>query len=144
MSLLSLLAIGLGPADPIEIAWTLVASVGFLVQAWLLRDSYLTWTAVSTVESSNGRRRIARGHLRSGGIFISIHALFVWAGISSMIEPEVELPLTTGRAIRIVLFMTVAVLLVLVGVLDRRDRIALRLRYGGGERRRLDDEPAAG
>lgn len=113
-------------ASPIEVVWTLIALSGFAVQAAILRDALRDRKAV-LVRGNRRRGLLVRGHLRSGGIFLTVHALFIFSGISAMLNPEpMRAAQTISRVLVISLFIAAAVLLVVAGILDRRDRNALR------------------
>jgi len=99
--------------------WTVCAAAGVLVQSFLIYDSLQTFRQAREFKLSNGaRRRIVLGHLRSGMCYWIIHSVFLYVGLRVIFEFDFG---AVGW-----LFVGAAVLLVLAGLADHRDRVLLR------------------
>lgn len=120
----------------VELVWTVLAALGVLVQALLLTDTLKTWHAAEDDPHGNERRgRLIRGHLRAAGAFLFVHASFLVAGVRALTTPN--LPVSAGRLLTVALFMSASIVLVWIGLADRRDRAYIRRMP---RRRRTDGE----
>jgi hypothetical protein len=121
----------------LEWLWLAIAIAGVVVQMWLMRDSLRTKHAAELDPRGNGRRgRLIRGHLRTSFHLLGVHLIFTFFGIRALTLPNA--PITVEGAFYIMLFILGSVLLVAIGIGDRRDR--LWIRNYPGQRDRATDE----
>lgn len=102
----------------IVVLWTALAAAGVIVQ------TVLSWESWKSFQAAQGgtpeMQRIALGHLRSGLAYLLVHSLFLGIGIAVMVN-SVHANLIARWA-----FVGSAVLLILAGLADHRDRAILR------------------
>lgn len=129
----------IGTATWLEIAFTIIAAIGFLVDVPTLHEAWLDYNYLTNLNLRGGRRIIAVGNIRNAFTRMMVQVIELAIGFITMFTAPVDpnRPITTVGIAFAVGFMSIAVLTMISSVLDRQERSAMidwHKREGSGRR----------
>lgn len=122
--------LGLPPTiAPTEASWSTMALVGLAVTLWGLWDAYGDRRALRDSGKNGARRVVALGNIRREWARTYVLLCFLALGVYQMARPPVlaAQPVTRGGIALTLALVLAALVIVVESVLDRRERVNLRV-----------------